>query len=57
MVSQTTLTLRLDKELWKFLRKKAFDRELSLNALITEQLVKYKKCCERSLTSNDTIVS
>jgi len=57
MVESKPLTLRLDKDIWVFLKKKAVDREMSLSALITEQLIKYKKCCERSLTSNDTMVS
>jgi predicted DNA-binding ribbon-helix-helix protein len=51
------LTLRLKKTTWSFLKKKAVDREMSLAALINECLDKYKKKCEKSLTSSDTLVS
>lgn len=51
------LTLRLNKNTWSFLKKKAIDREMSLSALINECLEKYKKKCEKSLTSCDTVVS
>jgi len=57
MIESKPLTLRLDKDLWVFFKKKAIDREMSLCALITEQLMKYKKSCERSLTPIDTVVS
>ncbi len=56
MVKSKPLTLRLEKDVWVFLKKKSVDREMSLSALITEQLLKYKKHCERTLTSQDTTV-
>jgi len=51
-----TLNLRMPKETWSFLRRKAFDREMSLSALINERLEKYKKMCEKKLTQCDTNV-
>lgn len=51
------LTLRMDKTLWRFLKKKSIDREMSLAALINECLEKYKHKCEKKLTIDETTVS
>ncbi len=42
-------TMRMDKDLWLFLKRKALDREMSLVALINERLEKYKKKCEKGI--------
>ena len=43
--------VRIPVELWSFLKKDAVDKEVSLNCLITTLADKYKKRCERKLTS------
>lgn len=43
------LTLRMPKELWIFCKKKAIDRELSLNQLVIDCVLKYKKKCEKKV--------
>lgn len=43
--------VRIPVELWSFLKKDAIDKEVSLNCLITTLADKYKKRCERKLTS------
>lgn len=57
MEETKVLTLRMNKKTWTFLKKKAVDREMSLCALINDCLEKYKKKCEKVLTSSDTMVS
>lgn len=57
MDATKALTLRIDKSLWMFLKKKSVDREMSLAALISECLTKYKQKCEKKLTDNETMVS
>ena len=56
MTEMKSLNLRMKKETWSFLRRKAFDREMSLSALINECLDKYKSKVEKRLTSCDADV-
>lgn len=51
------LSLRMQKDLWKFLRTQAFKRETSITELINRQLTIYKKKYEKKLTKSDTVVS
>jgi predicted HicB family RNase H-like nuclease len=51
-----TLNIRLPKDLWAFVRKRAFDREMSINEFILRNLEKYKKHYEKHLTDNDNMV-
>ena len=57
MVEIKPITLRLEKSLWVFLKKKAIDREITLTELIINDLEKYKNKCEKKLTQEDTMVS
>jgi predicted DNA-binding ribbon-helix-helix protein len=45
--------IRLEKELWTFLKKKAVDRETTLNEMMVEMIRKYKRKCEIKLTDQD----
>jgi hypothetical protein len=56
MDNTKALTLRLNKETWTFLKKRAIDREISLQQLINDCLEKYKKKCLNKLTIDDTLV-
>lgn len=47
------MLIRLEKEIWVFLKKKAIDREISANELINDCLRKYKIKCEKKLTELD----
>ena len=47
MKKQTQMSVRLDDHLWAFLRKRAFDLDTSISALINECLEKYKVRCEK----------
>lgn len=49
--------LRIPQELWAFIRKRAYEREISINTLIVNLLENYKKRYENKLTSCATIVS
>ena len=40
-------TLRLSHELWRNMRKIAWDREISVNTLILDRLEKYKNKSEK----------
>ena len=51
------LTLRLEKDMWKFLRIDAFQQEISTNHLIENILLKYKKRIENKLTDRDDVLS
>lgn len=51
-----TLSLRLPKETWNYLKKLAIDRDTTLNELICDHLNKYKEKCEKKLTPTDTNV-
>lgn len=57
MEQMKALTLRINKETWAFLKKKAIDREMSLQELINDCLEKYKNKCQNKLTDVDTLVS
>lgn len=57
MQDRKILTLRLDRQTWSFLKKRAVDRDMSLQELINDCLEKYKKKCENKLTSSDVLVS
>lgn len=48
--------VRLDKDLWSFIKKKAVDRETSINEIIVELLTKYRNKYEKRLTDNNTVV-
>lgn len=43
------LTVRVSKEMWKFLRIESFKQEISTNELILLLLEKYKKKIEKSI--------
>jgi hypothetical protein len=49
--------LRIKKSTWVYLKKKAIDREMSLNSLIVELLEKYKDKGEKKLTNTDILIS
>lgn len=42
MQDRKELTLRLEKDLWSFLKKDAIDKDMSLNELIVYRLTKYR---------------
>lgn len=44
---------RLPKELWKFLKKKSAEKEMSMNDIVVALINKYKKSLEKSLTKSD----
>lgn len=50
------MTLRMPRELWVFLKKKAIDQDTSINDLINSRLKKFKENCDNKLTVNDTVV-
>jgi len=56
MQDKKIFNVRLDKDLWTFIKKKGVDRELSLNEMIIDLIRKYKKKCENKLTSHNTMV-
>lgn len=49
--------VRIDKDLWAFIKKKGVDREMSINEILIELITKYKKRCENKLTDSNTVVS
>lgn len=57
MERRKTLSLRLPKETWNYLKKLAIDRDTTLNDLICDRLNKYKEKTEKKLTRSDTMVS
>ena len=56
MAEKKIFNVRLEKDLWTFIKKKGIDRELSLNEIIIDLIKKYKKKCEQKLTDNNTMV-
>ncbi len=56
MAGIKTFNVRLNKDLWSFIKKKGVDREMSLNQLIVELITKYKNKCEKRLTDSDAMV-
>lgn len=51
------MTLRMSPEIWRFVKIKAMDFDLSMNDLINLRLNKYKEKCEKKLLKMDTVVS
>lgn len=51
------MTLRMSPEIWRFIKIKAMDTNMSINDLINMRLNKYKEKCEKRLTRSDTVVS
>ena len=52
--------VRIPRDVWAFVKKKAVDRETSFNLIIVELLTKYKKKCEKKVDDDldcDTIAS
>jgi len=56
MKEKKIFNVRMDKDLWSFLKKKGVDREMSLNNMIIYLASQYKKKCEKKLTDSDTMV-
>ena len=56
MSEKKIFNVRLDKDLWSFIKKKGVDREMSINEIIIELVSKYKKRCENKLTDDNTVV-
>lgn len=48
-IEMKSLTIRMSKELWRFLKKKAFDKEISVNTLMVMHLEKIKIKAEKAL--------
>lgn len=51
------LNIRIPKNLWKFLKKEAFEQEISMNHIIVSCLEKYRNRVKKKLTDDDAIVS
>lgn len=49
--------LRMPREIWIFLKNKSITREMSMNDIVLELLLKYKKKCENKLTEDDLVIS
>lgn len=56
MTQKKPMLIRLEKEIWVFVKKKAIDREISANELINDCLRKYKIKCEKKLTDSDIVI-
>ena len=56
MAEKKIFNVRLDKDLWSFIKKKGIDREMSLNEIIIDLIKSYKKKCEKKLTDGNTMV-
>lgn len=60
MAGIKVFNVRLNKDLWSFIKKKGVDREMSINEMIIELVTKYKNKCEnkseKKLTDNDAMV-
>ncbi len=48
--------IRIPRNSWVFLRKKSIYLDKSMNEIIAELILKYKKECKKKLTESDTIV-
>ena len=57
MKGRHVITLRVDKEMAKFLRKQAYENNISINQVINYRLDLYKKKCENVLTNDDGMIS
>jgi hypothetical protein len=51
-----SLSIRLPKDLWRFMKKKAYEDETTMNEIIVALIVRYKKSLEKQLTRIDNIV-
>lgn len=52
MIEKKIFNVRIEKELWCFLKKKGVDKDKSLNEMIVDLIKNYKKKCESKLTDN-----
>jgi predicted HicB family RNase H-like nuclease len=50
------INLRLDKELWVWLKHQSAAQELSMNEIITQTILRYKKRFDNKLTSGGSLV-
>lgn len=48
--------VRVPVSTWKFLKKRAFDKEISMNKVVAECLDKFKSKYEKKLTDSGTMV-
>jgi len=48
--------LRIEKDLWVFLKKHSVDQDCSMTEIIGKIIRKYKNKCEKNLTLTDTKV-
>jgi hypothetical protein len=49
MDKQKLLTVRLDRELWVFLKQKAMSRDSTMSAMIVQMIEKLKKSSDNKL--------
>jgi predicted HicB family RNase H-like nuclease len=49
-----TFNVRVPREIWIFLKRKAMDSDMSMNAIILACLDKYKRKCEKKQKESDT---
>ena len=54
-VEMRSINTRITKELWKFLRLKAFTDEVSITDIVTKCLEKLKKKCESKNSNGNEI--
>lgn len=52
MTNIKAFNIRLPKEMWIFIKKKAIDREMSINQLLIELIKKYQKKFENSVDND-----
>jgi predicted HicB family RNase H-like nuclease len=50
------VSIRIPKELHTFLRKTAFEQDISMNSIILKCLKKFKKREEKKLTQNNSMI-
>lgn len=55
-MEKKSFNVRLPHEIWHYIRIAAIEREISMNKLIEECLIKYKNNREKRLQSSDTMV-
>ena len=49
-------SVRMDKKLWEFVKKKSIELEKPMNYIINFSIEEYKKNCKKKLTKDDTMV-
>jgi len=49
-IEMKLISIRLTKEMWRFLKQYAFTKEMSMTDIVTNQLDKFKKKIETKLT-------